>query len=135
MVVSEGNKRVLNDCCSKWTPCNFVVIDFDRKDFKVAIKRTKYMSNTEHIGFWTRPVIERGAESSGIYYTTHGSSGGGSFSLPEMNEGDVIMIEIKNSTATFKLNGQSATNTVPSGVLFGIWAYYKGSEYQIVEFK
>ncbi|KAL0219560.1 hypothetical protein P9112_005213 [Eukaryota sp. TZLM1-RC] len=36
--------------------------------------------------------------------------------------------------ATFSLNRRSSIRPIPSGTVFGIWAYYKGSEYSIVDY-
>ncbi|KAL0219539.1 hypothetical protein P9112_005192 [Eukaryota sp. TZLM1-RC] len=134
MVFSEGNRRVLNNCCNGWKHCNFAAIDFNPKKFKIAIQRRK-VNDTELIGFWTMDNIRKGKSVSGAMYVTDGWVGsGGYFSLPKMNQGDILYVNIENNEATFSLNGRSDTKPIPSGTVFGIWAYHKGSEYSIVDY-
>ncbi|KAL0219459.1 hypothetical protein P9112_005112 [Eukaryota sp. TZLM1-RC] len=133
MVFSEGNRRVLNDCCDSSKPCNFAVIDFNPNKFKIAIQR-RVASDNEFIGFWTMDDIRKGNYGGGTKYCTGGSRGCGYFALPQMNQGDILYVNIENNQATFSLNGSSVTKPIPSGTVFGIWAYWKGSEYSIVDY-
>ncbi|KAL0227281.1 hypothetical protein P9112_014605 [Eukaryota sp. TZLM1-RC] len=146
MVFLEGNRRVLNDCCDDWKHCNFAAINYFSGDFKVAIKKIKD-GDRELIGFWTMDDIRNNRPSNGVRYPTDGCSGNGvSFShffgiakytllcLPQMNQGDILYITIRNNRATFSLRGSSDSKHIPFGSVFGIWTRYKGSEYQIVDY-
>ncbi|KAL0219608.1 hypothetical protein P9112_005261 [Eukaryota sp. TZLM1-RC] len=135
MVFSEGNRRVLNNFCDGYKHCNFAAIDFNPTKFKIAIKRTRKVTDTERIGFWTMDDIRQGRPNSGTYYRTNGWVGSdGDFALPRMNQGDILYVNIENNQATFSLNGRSDTKPIPSGTVFGIWIVYKGSEYSIVDY-
>ncbi|KAL0213896.1 hypothetical protein P9112_006080 [Eukaryota sp. TZLM1-RC] len=134
MVFSEGNRRVLNDCCDGSKPCNFAVIDFNPKMFKIAIKCTYRSRGYEAIGFWTMDNIRNGDLYPGTRYETDGDTRDNNFSLPKMNQGDIIYINIENNQATFSLNGRSDTKPIPSGTVFGIWVRHKNDEYSIVHY-
>ncbi|KAL0219610.1 hypothetical protein P9112_005263 [Eukaryota sp. TZLM1-RC] len=136
MVFSEGNRRVLNDCCGGFKHCNFAAIDFNPKTFKIAIKRTGKVDDNEFIGFWTMDDIRKGNTSGGTRYPTcgFGFRSTSHFALPQMNQGDILYVNIENNQATFSLNGSSDTKPIPSGTVFGIWTRLKGSEYSIVDY-
>ncbi|KAL0219569.1 hypothetical protein P9112_005222 [Eukaryota sp. TZLM1-RC] len=135
MVFSEGNRRVLNDCCSNWKHCNFAAMDFNPNKFKIAIQRTRKVGDNELIGFWTMDGIRKGTVevlSGGTCYGTGGDRG--NFSLPLMHQGDILYVNIENNQATFSLNGSSDTKPIPAGTVFGLLVRHKGSEYSIVDY-
>ncbi|KAL0219514.1 hypothetical protein P9112_005167 [Eukaryota sp. TZLM1-RC] len=131
MLFSEGNRRVLNDCCDGYKHCNFAAIDFNPKKFKIAIKRTRMVNDYDSIGFWTMDNIRSGKWGVCTRYDTNGW---GPLPQTTMNQGDILYVNIENNQATFSLNGSSDTKPIPSGTVFGIWAYFKGSEYSIVDY-
>ncbi|KAL0208052.1 hypothetical protein P9112_010639 [Eukaryota sp. TZLM1-RC] len=130
MAFSEGNRMVLNNCCNSWAHCNFAAIDFNPKNFKIAIKRTRLCYDWDSIGFWTMDGIMNGYQNSDWYDT----NGGGSFLTTQMNQEDILYVNIDNNQVTFSLNGSSDTKHIPSGTVFGIWTRYKGNEYSIVDY-
>ncbi|KAL0205388.1 hypothetical protein P9112_000695 [Eukaryota sp. TZLM1-RC] len=130
MVFSEGNRRVLNDCCDGFKHCNFATIDFNPIKFKIAIKRIRKVFDWDRIGFWTMDNIQKNSQGNCTKYLT---DDGGHFALPRMNQGDILYVNIENNQATFSLNGSSDTKPIPSDTVFGIWTKYKGSEYSIVD--
>ncbi|KAL0231787.1 hypothetical protein GEMRC1_011191 [Eukaryota sp. GEM-RC1] len=122
---SDENRTVVNNSCSELSSCNFAAIDFTRSGFKVAIKSSG-QSDYDSIAFWTTSRVIGGGKG-------YDTNGGGDLVLGEMYQGDVLLVEVNDNTATFSLKGKSATMTLPSDPVFGIMISCPGSQYSIVD--